>query len=38
MLLGSPLLSWFALRHRAIWIPAAGHVWIEFLWFMSVWR
>lgn len=38
MLLGSPVLSWFALRHRSIWIPAAGHVWIEFLFFMSVWR
>lgn len=38
MLFGSPALSWFALRHRSVWIPAAGHVWIELLWFMSVWR
>jgi hypothetical protein len=38
LLLGSPLMSWFALRHRAVWIPSAGHVWMEFLWFMSVWR
>ena len=38
MLLGSPLLNWFALRHRAVWIPSAAHVWIEFLWFMSVWH
>ena len=38
MLVGSPAMSWLALRHQSIWIPAAGHVWIEFLWFMSVWR
>lgn len=38
MLLGSPLLNYFALRHRSVWIPSAGHVWIEFLWFMSVWH
>lgn len=38
MLVGSPLLSWFALRHNAVWVPSAAHIWIEFLWFMSVWR
>ena len=38
MLVGSPALSWAALRHGSVWIPLAVHVWIEFLWFMSVWR
>ncbi len=38
MLVGSPALSWFALRHESVWIPMAAHVFIEFLWFMSVWH
>lgn len=38
MLVGSPALSWFALRHGSVWVPLAAHVFIEFLWFMSVWR
>jgi membrane protease YdiL (CAAX protease family) len=37
MLVGSPALSWVALRHGSVWIPLAVHVFIEFLWFMSVW-
>ena len=38
MLVGSPGLSWFALRQQSLWIPMAVHVCIEFLWFMSVWH
>jgi membrane protease YdiL (CAAX protease family) len=38
MLLGSPILSYVALRHGSVWIPLLGHVWIEYLWFMAVWR
>jgi CAAX prenyl protease-like protein len=38
MLVGSPALSWLALRHGSVWIALLVHVWIEFLWFVSVWH
>lgn len=38
MLVGSPALSWLALRQGSLWIPMLIHSWIEFLWFMTVWQ
>jgi hypothetical protein len=38
LLVGSPILSYVAFRHGSVWIPLLGHLWIEFLWFMAVWR
>jgi hypothetical protein len=36
MLIGSPLLSWIALRHQSLWIPALAHLWIEALFFAMI--
>ncbi len=36
MLAFSPVLSWFALRTRSIWVPIALHLYIEFLFFLQI--
>ena len=36
-IVGSPVLSYLAIRHRSLWIPLAGHLWIEGLWFAFAW-
>lgn len=37
LVIGSPILSYLAFRYRSLWFPLAVHVFIEGLWFASVW-
>jgi membrane protease YdiL (CAAX protease family) len=36
LLVGSPLLSWLALRTRSIWVPFLAHLLVEILFIMSL--
>jgi membrane protease YdiL (CAAX protease family) len=36
MLALSPILSWFAIRTKSIWIPIILHLYIEFLFFLQI--
>lgn len=35
LLVGSPLMSWMALRTKSLWIPTLCHLWVE-VWFIGL--